>query len=144
MAIYSIGVRSTDVTIAHPSHTLVTAATDRGAILEYGVFLAGAGATTLGLGRPAAAGVGATASILLQAEDPGNPAATINSVLEWTTSDPTAPTNFLRRIGLPATIAVGVIWTFPRGLIIPIGSNFVLWNIVAVTTGLDAYAVVDE
>ena len=143
MAIYSIGVRSTDVTIAHPSHTLVTAATDRGAILEYGVFLAGAGATTLGLGRPAAAGSTPSASILLQAEDPGNPAATINSVLEWTT-DPTAPTNFFRRIGLPATIGVGVIWTFPRGLIIPISSNFVLWNITAVTTGVDAYAMVDE
>lgn len=143
MAIYSIGVRTTDITIAHPGHTLVTAASDRGAILEYGLFLAGAGATTQGFGRPAAAGSSPTASILLQAEDPGNPAATINSVLEWAT-DPTAPTNYLRRIGFPATIGVGVIWTFPRGIIIPVSSNFVLWNIVAVTTGLDTYAVVDE
>jgi hypothetical protein len=144
MAIYSIGVRSTDVTIAEPSHTLVTVATDRGAILEYGVFLAGAGAATLGLGRPAAVGVGATATVNLQAEDPGNPASTIVSVLAWTTTKPTAPTVFFRRIGLPAVIGVGVIWTFPRGLIIPISANFVLWNITAITTGVDAYAVVDE
>jgi hypothetical protein len=144
MAIYSIGVRTTDITIAHPGHTIVSAATDRLALLEYGLFLAGAGATTQGIGRPAAAGVGATATINLQAEDPANPASTALSVLEWTTTDPTAPTIYFRRIGLPATIGVGVIWTFPRGLIIAISSNLVLWNIVAVTTGIDAYAVIDE
>lgn len=144
MAIYSIGVRTTDVTIAHPGHTLVTAATDRAALLEYGLFLAGAGATTQGLGRPAAVGVGATATIALQAEDPGSPAGTLLSVLEWTTTDPTPPTVYMRRIGFPATIGVGVIWTFPRGLIIPISGNLVTYNIVAVTTGNDQYAVVDE
>jgi hypothetical protein len=50
----------------------------------------------------------------------------------------------MRRIGFPATIGVGVIWTFPRGLIIPISGNLVTYNIVAVTTGNDQYAVVDE
>ena len=144
MAIYSIGVRTTDVTIAHPGHTIVSVATDRVALLEYGLFLAGAGATTQGLGRPAANGVGATATINLQAEDSASPTSTALSVLEWTTTDPSAPTVFMRRIGLPATIGVGVIWTFPRGIVIPISSNLVLWNIVAVTTGIDAYAVVDE
>jgi len=142
MAIYSIARRTTNVTSGQSAHTIYTAASDRGAILEAGVFMAAATASTYSLGRPAAAGITPTSPVLLLAEDPGNPAATINSALAWGTS-PTSPTTDLRRISLPATIGTGVIWTFPRGMIIAISSNFVLQNLA--TNGVvDSYFVVDE
>jgi hypothetical protein len=142
MALYSIARRTTNVTSGQSAHTIYTAASDRGAILEAGVFMAAATASTYSLGRPAAAGVTPTSPVLLLAEDPGNPAATINSALAWGTS-PTSPTNDLRRVALPATIGTGVIWTFPRGMIIAISSNFVLQNLA--TNGVvDSYFVCDE
>ena len=142
MAIYSICRRTTNVTSGNSAHTIYTNSTDRGAILEAGVFLAAATASTYSLGRPAAAGVTPTSPVLLQAEDPANPVATINSALAWSTS-PTNPTYDLRRIGFPATISLGVIWTFPRGIIIAISSQFVLQNLA--TNGVvDSYFVVDE
>jgi len=143
MAIYSIGRATTNVTSGQAAHTLITAATDRGAILEAGLFNITAAASTYSLGRPAAAGSTPTSPVALQAEDPGNPAATITSALAWGTS-PTSPTYDLRRINLPATIAVGVIFTFPRGIIIPISSNFVLQNLATNTGGVQSYFVVDE
>jgi hypothetical protein len=142
MAIYSIARRTTNVTSAQSAHTIYTAASDRGALLEAGVFMAAATASTYSLGRPAGAGVTPTSPVLLQAEDPGSPASTIYSALAWGTS-PTSPTYDFRRIGLPATIGTGVIWTFPRGMIIAISSNFVLQNLA--TNGVvDSYFVVDE
>jgi len=142
MALYSIARRTTNVTSGQSAHTIYTAAADRGALLEAGVFMAAATASTYSLGRPAVAGTTPTSPVLLQAEDPGSPASTVYSALAWSTS-PTSPTYDLRRISLPATIGTGVIWTFPRGMIIAISSNFVLQNLA--TNGVvDSYFVVDE
>lgn len=142
MAIFSIARRTTNTTNGASAHTIYTASTDRGAILEKGVFMGAATASTYSIGRPAAAGITPTSPVLLLAEDPGNPVATINSALAWATS-PTNPTNDLRRWASPATIGTGVIWTFPRGLIIAISANFVLQNLA--TNGVvDSYWVVDE
>jgi hypothetical protein len=38
---------------------------------------------------------------------------------------------FLRRIGLPAAIGNGVVWTWPRGLRVKQGTSLVVWNITA-------------
>lgn len=142
MAIYSIARRTTNVTSGQSAHTIYTTSTDRGALLEAGLFMAAATASLYSLGRPAAAGVTPTSPVLLQAEDPAAPAATINSALAWSTS-PTSPTYDLRRWASPATIGTGVIFTFPRGLIIAISTNFVLQNLA--TNGVvDSYFVVDE
>jgi hypothetical protein len=43
------------------------------------------------------------------------------------------PTAFLRRVSLPATIGAGIVWQFPQGLIIPVSSSLVVWNITAVS-----------
>src|SRR5678815_936218 len=141
MAIYSIGRRTTNVTSGAASHSILTAAGERAALLEAGVFLAAATASTYALGRPAANGITATSPVVFEAENPGDVAVT-SSVLAWSTS-PTSPTNALRRMGFPATIGVGVIFTFPRGVIIPVSSNFVLQNLA--TNGVvDSYFVIDE
>jgi hypothetical protein len=142
MAIYSLGVRTTSGTSAAAAWEIYTAATDRAYILEFQIFMAAATASTYGLGRPAAIGQSPTSPVTLLQEDPGNPAGTVKSALAWGTG-PTAPTAFHRRIGLPATIGTGVIWTFPRGLVIPISSSMVLWNIA--TNGVvDGTVVEDE
>ena len=142
MAIYAIGRRTTNVTSGQSAHTIYTASTDRAALLEAGIFMGAATASSYSLGRPAAAGVTPTSPVLLLAEDPANPAATVNSALAWGTS-PTNPTADLRRWASPATIGTGVIFTFPRGLMIAISSNFVLQNL-ATNCVVDSYFVVDE
>jgi len=142
MAIYSLGVRTTGAGSAAAAWEIRTTATDRAALLELGVFLAAATLSTYAVGRPAAIGVTPTTPVTFLAEDPGDPAGTVQSALAWATG-PTAPTNFFRRIGLPATIGVGVIWTFPRGLKIQISYSLVLWNLAA-NGVVDAYAVEDE
>ena len=142
MAIYSLANRTTNVTIANACLEIRTAATDRPRIMEIGIFLASAIASVFGLGRPQAIGVTPTSPVTVLQEDPGEAAGTVQTALAWGTG-PTVPLQFFRRIGLPATIGTGVIWTFPRGLIIPISSSIVIWNITAAGVA-DIYIVIDE
>lgn len=142
MAIYSIRRRTTAVTSATAAVEIRTASTDRPYIMELHLFLAAATASTYGIGRPAAIGVTPTSPVTVLAEDPAQPAGTVTTALAWGTG-PTVPVDFHRAISLPATIGTGVIWTFPRGLVIPVSSGYVFWNIA--TNGvIDAIAVVDE
>jgi hypothetical protein len=121
---YTLGVRTSSGTAATAAWEIYTAATPgRVKLLEFGFFLAAATASTYGLGRPQARG------------------DTPTTALAWGTG-PTVPTAYLRRISLPATVGTGVIWTWPNGLVIPVSSSLVLWNIG--TNGVvDAYAVVE-
>jgi len=142
MAIYSISRRTTVVASGSAAHTIYTPAGARVSLLEAGIFMAAATASTYSLGRPAANGVTPTSPVLLLAEDPASPASTVNSALAWTTS-PTSPTDSLRRWASPATIGTGVIFTFPRGVVIAISSNFVLQNLAANGVA-DSYFTLDE
>ena len=60
----------------------------------------------------------------------------------WGTS-PTAPAGYHRRWNAAATIGVGIIWTFPRGLIVPVSASLVVFNITAVVA-CDANIAIDE
>jgi hypothetical protein len=53
------------------------------------------------------------------------------------------PANFMRRAAFPATIGAGIIWTFPRGLGLPISGSIVLW-VIATASVVDVFAVADE
>jgi hypothetical protein len=112
--------------------------------MEFGIFMAAATASQYALGRPAAIGVTPTTPVDFLPDDPADPtvAGLVQSALAWGTG-PTAPTAFPRRISTPATIGSGVIWTFPRGYMIPVSSSIVLWNLAA-NGVVDAYAVVEE
>lgn len=144
MAYYSLGVLTTGTASGAAAWEIRTSANVRAKVMEIGFFLNAATASTVGLGRPAAIGITPTSPVDFQPEDPANPTVStqVQSSLAWTTG-PTVPTNFLRRIGLPATAGVGVIWTFPQGLVIPVSSSLVLWNL-ALNSALNAYAIVDE
>lgn len=142
MAVYSLGVRTSNVTIANACLEIRTAATDRARIMEMGIFMAAATASTFGIGRPQAIGITPTSPVTVLSEEFADPAGTVTTALAWGTG-PTVPTAFLRRVTLPATIGAGVVLTFPRGLIIPISSSIVVWNITG--TGVsDIYVVIDE
>jgi hypothetical protein len=114
-------------------------------VFELAVYMSGgsAVATDIGLGRPAAISVTPTTAVP-QAEDSSAGAAACTGQVAAGTK-PTAPANYLRRFGIPATIGAGVIWTFPAGLIIPSGpAELVVWNIGASTSTFSGYFVYDE
>lgn len=144
MAIYSSGVRTSNLTITQACWELRTAATNKPQVLEISAVQATATAQSIGLGRPQAIGGTPGTTSLLQAEGaPSSNPASVNTVaLTWGTS-PTVPLVFLRRWNSAATIGVGIIWTFPRGLAIPVSSSLVLWNITA-SVAQDVNVVVDE
>jgi hypothetical protein len=144
MALYELAVRTSGVTSATAAWEIRSSANVRCRVMEVGVFLAAATASTYGLGRPAAIGVTPTSPVDFLPEDPADitVSAQVQSALAWATS-PTVPVNFLRRISLPATIGTGIIWTFPRGIVIPASGSLVLWN-AALNGVVDAYAVIDE
>ena len=143
---YRFGTRTVDGTIAAAAWEIRTAATPgRARLMEIGFTLAAATASVIGLGRPAVIGNTPTAASTFDflPEDPNDVIAAnvLLSAVAWDVAGPTVPVNYLARIGLPATIGAGVIWTFPDGIVIPVSSSLVLWNISAAGL-LDVYAVV--
>ena len=140
----SLAVRTTQVDTGKACWEILTGATPgRAKIYEIGITLAGATASSFGLGRPQAIGITPTTPVDLQVEDPADVLASgiVQSSLAWATG-PTIPAAFLRRISLPATVGVGVIWTFPKGLIVPVSSSIIIWNLGAVAVA-DMYAVAE-
>ena len=142
MAIYSMASRTSNVTTAAANYEIRTTATDRPRVMEIGISLVTAAATVIGIGRPAAIGITPTSPQTVLAEDTGDPVGTVTTAMAWATG-PTVPVNFLRRWSFPGTIGAGVILTFPRGLVIPISSSIVIWNILGGAT-LDVNVVIDE
>ena len=142
MAIYSMSQRTISTSSAAATWEIRTVATLRSQILEVGFSQVTAVAGTYGLGRPQAIGVTPTTPQTFIAEDFAEPAGNTNACVAWGTP-PTVPLNFFRRVTCPATIGAGVIWTFPRGLIIQVSNSLVLW-VLATAPVLDAWAVENE
>lgn len=140
MAIQSQGVRTSGLTIANANVGIYPPASQRAALLEYGMIQVTGTAQSIGLGRPATIGTPTTPT-LFQQDDPGDPASVINAHITWS-AQPTAPTIFHRRWNSAATIGVGITWTFPRGLIIPASGALVGWNITA-AVAMDVNMVID-
>jgi hypothetical protein len=140
MAIQSQAARTSGLTIANANFGIYPPATVRAALLEYGMIQATGTAQSIGLGRPATVGTPSSA-VLFQQDDPGDPASVVNGHITWS-AQPTAPTIYHRRWNSAATIGVGVIWTFPRGLVIAASSAVVGWNITA-AVAMDINAVID-
>jgi hypothetical protein len=143
--LYAAGVTKTTGAAAGPIATVLTAAGSRGEILEIGVFIASAVAADIGIGRPAANGVGGATGVVVQAEDSNDVAGVTTLVSSFATTQPTAPTNPMRRISLPATIGAGIIWSWnPSELMVPVSSNFVIWQFTAVAVAYNCYVRVRE
>ncbi len=141
MAIYSLALRTTVFTSGSTANAVLALApsTERPKILEFSYIQLTAIASQIGVGTPQAAATSPT-NVLFQADDPGDPASAVNGSIAWTTS-PTVPLIFRRRWN--GTLAsVGVVWTFPRGLVVPASGSMVCWNI-ATTVAADVNTVID-
>jgi len=145
MASYEVSVITPAAASAAAYMTLHTGASLRCKLRELGVIVNAATASSLGLGRPANTPVAST-SVLGQACDAADPAATVNMDSAWSTA-PTAPTNFFRRFNAGAVIGNGVIWTWPADapLVLNVSSWLVLWNFGASAgSACSVYAKWDE
>lgn len=148
MAIFSLAQRTSATASASADQEIIPGANNAFRLLEYGFTQNAGTAGVYGLGTPAANGVGATSPVTGLAEDAGDTTTgATTSAVAWTTTAPTVPANFFRRISCAATIGVGTIWTFPRGLKKLKGpaspGTLVLW-IIATAPVLDTWWVVDE
>jgi hypothetical protein len=143
MAIASLALRTSNVTINNASVEIRTTAGVAVQLLELSLIQVTGTASSYGFGTPAALGVTpGTTSTFQRDNATAFPACVTTASLTWGTS-PTAPTNYRRRTNTAATIGVGIVWTFPRGLYIPVSSSVVIFNITA-TVALDVNMVIDE
>lgn len=142
MAIASLAQRTTTFTTTTTANVEYrTTASVIANVLEFSYISATATAQQIGLGRPQAIGV-TPVNVLFQRDHSGDPACVTAGSLSWATS-PTVPLIFHRRANLSATLGVGIVWTFPRGLKIPVSGSLVCWNI-STTVASDINCVIDE
>ena len=143
MAIYSLAQRTTVTTITAASWAALSPATNEAAVMEWGYFNGAATACVVGLGRTANVPT-LTGGVAFLAEDEGRPAGLTQSAVAFGTA-PTVPTQFFRRFSLAALIGAAVVYTFPRGIVLPAGGQAICaWNITANSAVVDLYCVVDE
>jgi hypothetical protein len=141
MSLGSLAIQTTVVTSAAAAEDLKAPSTLRPKIMEVGINLAASTASTYGLGRAGNTPV-QTAGVTVLPEDPSDTMASTVAVA-WGTA-PTVPTNFFRRIGLAGTTGVGVIWTFPRGLVLAASAAMEIWNLATNSAATNVWWTVDE
>lgn len=142
MAIYSLSLNTTVTTTGAAAMDLRASAANSPRIMEIGLNLTTATASTYGLGRSGNTPT-QTSPVLVQAENPGDPAGVSGCAVAWSVA-PTVPTQFFRRVSLPATAGAGVIWTFPRGLVLAASGTMLLWNLATNSNSTNVWWVVDE
>lgn len=142
MSLASLALRTSNVTSGLANTELRTTAGVKCRVLEFSLIQLTGTACSYGVGRPAAQGVTPATTSTFQRDDSADPACVTTASLSWGTS-PTAPTTYHRRTNTAATIGVGIIWTFPRGLIVPVSASLVCFNITT-TVALDVNMAIDE
>jgi hypothetical protein len=143
MAIYSLAQRTTVTTITAASWAALSPATNEAAMMEWGYFNGAATACVVGLGRTGNTPT-LTGGVAFLAEDEGRPTGLTQSAVAFGTA-PTVPTQFFRRFSLAALIGAAVVYTFPRGIVLPAGGQAICaWNITANSAVVDIHCVVDE
>ena len=111
--------------------------------MEWGYFNGAATACVVGLGRSANTPT-LTGGVAFLAEDEGRPTGLTQGAVAFGTA-PTVPAQFFRKFSLAALIGAAVVYTFPRGIVLPAGGQaIVAWNITANSAVVDIHAVVDE
>lgn len=111
--------------------------------MEWGYFNGAATANVVGLGRTANVPT-LTGGVAVLAEDEGRPTGLTQGAVAFGTA-PTVPTQFFRRFSMAALIGAAVVYTFPRGIVLPgAGAAMCAWNITANSAVVDIHFVVDE
>lgn len=145
MSLYSIAQRGTATTSANAVTDMAVSTGVRPRLMEMGVFLGAVTASTYSLRRTSAIGTRTTPTALL-AEDPADPVLTgitlVDSAIAFSV-EPTELATKIRAVGLPAAIGAGMVWTFPRGLVLAISLSFVIINDATNSAALDHHWVAD-
>lgn len=122
---------STVTTSGNVAADVATSTGIRPRIMEWDLFLGAATASTFSLRRTSALGT-RTSPVALVPEDPADPTLTGITLVDMAVAFSAEPTedgtNRLALIGLPATIGTGVIWTFPRGLVLATSLSLAIVN----------------
>lgn len=142
MAIYSLSLNTTVTTTGAACGDLMASASNSPRIMEVGINLVTATASTYAIGRSGNTET-QTAPVTVLAENPNDPAGQSKCAVAWSVA-PTVPANFFRRIGLPATAGAGVIWTFPRGLLLAASAGMLVWNLATNSASANFWFTVDE
>ena len=142
MAIYSLSQNTTVTTTGAAAADLRASSSNSPRVMECGINLGVATASTYGLGRAGNTPT-QTSPTLVQAENPNDPTGQSGSAVAWSVA-PTVPAQFFRRVTLPATIGAGIIWTFPRGLLIATSGTLLIWNLATNANTMNYWFVVDE
>ena len=128
MALYRLAQNSTVTTSGNAASDMACSTGVRPRLVEMDLFNGAATAGQFSLRRTSALGT-RTSPVALVAEDPGDPALTgielVDSAVAFS-AEPTEATAKLANIGFPATIGVGVIWTFPRGMALAVSLSFAI------------------
>jgi hypothetical protein len=145
MALYSLGTVTTATGIGVAAWEIRTASTDRARLLKiaHGRTAVPAASYVIRVGRPAAIGVTPTSPVTFIADDPADPAGTVQSALAWGTG-PTDPGSYFAGHRQGTAGIFQQIWSFPRGLVIGVSSSIVLWSEAAASNPLHVFAQVDE
>lgn len=142
MSLASLALRTSNTTINNANVELRTTAGVVARVLEFSLIQVTGTASSYGFGRPAAQGVTPGTTSTFQRDNSGDPACVTTASLTWGTS-PTAPTNYHRRTNTAATVGVGMVWSFPAGLVVPVSSSLVCFNVTA-TVATDCNWAIDE
>lgn len=122
MSIYRLAQTGTTTTSGNAAADVAspTASGIRPRLMEYGLFLGAATASSFSLRRGTTLGTRTTPVALLP-EDPADVALAgvmlVDAAVAFTV-EPLEISGKLASIALPATVGTGIIWTFPRGLTI--------------------------
>jgi hypothetical protein len=142
MSLASAAVRTSNVTISNANVELRTTAGVKCRVLEHSVIQLTATASSYGFGRPAAQGVTPGTITTFGRDESSDPNCVTTLNLTWGTS-PTAPTVFARRTNTAATVGVGIVWSFPAGLSVPVSASLVNFNVTG-TVATDSNWSIDE
>ena len=142
MAIYSLSLNTTVTTTGAAAMDLRASSANGPRIMEVGLNLLTGTASTYALSRSGNTPT-QTAPVLVQAENPGDPAGVSGCAVAWSVA-PTLAAQVFRRISLPATVGAGVIWTFPRGLTLAASGTMLIWNLATNSNSTNVWWVVDE
>jgi hypothetical protein len=143
MAIYSLSQRTASGTAATAAWEIRSTSTNKTRVYELGLTQNAATAGVYGIGRPAAIGVTPTSPQTFLDESDGNgPTGLATAAVAWATG-PTVPANFFRRYSCAATIGVGFITAFPKGMTVAVSNSIVIW-VIATAPVCDCYAAAEE
>jgi hypothetical protein len=141
--LYSVATSKTTGAAAGLIAEVRTSSTRDARVFEIGVTAETAVAGTIGLVRATNAGTTPGGAVVPTADDPNAAATGVNLYTTYGT-EPTQAAVYLRRFAASAAIGAGVVWTFPRGLVIGTTGGLLIRQLSTAAVTYSVYVNFDE